>query len=92
MNDKHGKNVAASVRDRLLALARERDEDFQLLLTQFGLERLLYRLSQSAYRDSFILKGAMLFVLWRGQSHRSTQAMMRGKTFTYKWEPGGPWA
>jgi hypothetical protein len=48
MNNKCGKNTAASVRDRLLALARERGEDFQLLLTQYGLERLLYRLSQSS--------------------------------------------
>ena len=73
MNDKRGKNLAASVRDRLLALARVRGEDFQLLLTQFGLERLLYRLSQSAYRDRFILKGAMLFVLWGDQPHRPTR-------------------
>ena len=73
MNDKRGKNLAASVRDRLLALARVRGEDFQLLLTQFGLERLLYRLSQSAYRDRFILKGAMLFELWGDQPHRPTR-------------------
>jgi len=73
MNDKRGKNTAASVRDRLLALARDRGEDFQLLLTQYGLERLLYRLSQSAYRDRFILKGAMLFMLWGDQPHRSTR-------------------
>ncbi|MEW7979691.1 MAG: nucleotidyl transferase AbiEii/AbiGii toxin family protein [Candidatus Sedimenticola endophacoides] len=73
MNDKRGKNLAASVRDRLLALARERGEDFQLLLTQYGLERLLYRLSQSNYRDRFILKGAMLFVLWGEQPHRATR-------------------
>ncbi len=73
MNDKRGKNLAASVRDRLLALARERGEDFQLLLTQYGLERLLYRLSQSGYQDRFILKGAMLFVLWNHQPHRPTR-------------------
>ena len=73
MNDKREKNTAASVRDRLLALARGRGEDFQLLLTQYGLERLLYRLSQSGYRDRFILKGAMLFVLWSDQPHRPTR-------------------
>ena len=73
MNDKRGKNTAASVRDRLLALARERGEDFQLLLTQYGLERLLYRLSKSGYRDRFILKGAMLFMLWGNQPHRPTR-------------------
>jgi len=73
MNDKRGKNTAASVRDRLLALARERGVDFQLLLTQYGLERLLYRLGQSAYKDRFILKGAMLFMLWGDQPHRPTR-------------------
>jgi len=73
MNDKRGENTAASVRDRLLALARERGEDFQLLLTQYGLERLLYRLSQSGYRNRFILKGAMLFMLWSDQPHRPTR-------------------
>jgi predicted nucleotidyltransferase component of viral defense system len=73
VTNQRGKNTAASVRDRLLALARERGEDFQLLLTQYGLERLLYRLSQSAYRDRFILKGAMLFMLWGDQPHRPTR-------------------
>ncbi len=73
MNDRHGKNVAVSVRNRLLALARERGENFQLLLIQYGLERLLYRLSQSIHRDRFILKGAMLFMLWGNQPHRATR-------------------
>jgi len=54
------RNPAASARDRLLALARDRGEDFQLLLTRYGLERLLYRLSQSRHRDRFVLKGAMV--------------------------------
>jgi predicted nucleotidyltransferase component of viral defense system len=73
MNNKHGNNTAASVRDRLLAMSRERSEDFQLLLTQYGLERLLYRLSKSSHRDRFILKGAMLFLLWGDQPHRPTR-------------------
>jgi predicted nucleotidyltransferase component of viral defense system len=73
MNEQRGKNTAASVRDRLLALAHERGEDFQLLLTRYGLERLLYRLAQSAYKDRFILKGAMLFMLWGDQPHRPTR-------------------
>jgi predicted nucleotidyltransferase component of viral defense system len=73
MNDKRGKNTAASIRDRLLVLARERREDFQLLLTQYGLERLLYRLSQSGYRDRFILKGPMLLELWGDEPHRATR-------------------
>ncbi len=72
MNNKRGKNTAASVRDRLLALSRERSEDFQLLLTRYGLERLLYRLSKSSYQNRFVLKGAMLFLLWGDRPHRPT--------------------
>ncbi len=72
MNDKYRRNRAASVRDRLLALARERGEDFQSVLIQYGRERLLYRLSKSKYKDRFVLKGAMLFMLWSDQLHRPT--------------------
>ena len=39
MNDKPAKNIGASTRDRLLALARERGEDFQSVLTRYALER-----------------------------------------------------
>jgi len=55
--------VAASVRQRLLNLARSQDEDFQRVLTRYTLERLMYRLSRSRHRDVFVLKGAMLFRL-----------------------------
>ena len=67
------KDVAASVRARLLHLARERGDDFQLLLARYANERLLYRLAQSRYHDSFILKGATLFTLWTGRPHRATR-------------------
>src|SRR5262249_32470640 len=67
------RNLAASVRERLLQLAKKRNEDFQSLLTRYCLERLLYRLSQSPYRDTFILKGALLFALWSGRTHRPTK-------------------
>jgi hypothetical protein len=66
-------DIAASVRQRLLNVAREQGEDFQLVLTRFVLERLLYRLGCSDYRDQFILKGAMLFSLWGGMPHRATR-------------------
>lgn len=75
MNDKRRKNAATSARDRLLNLAKARGEDFQLLLTRYGMERLLYRLSQSDYRDRFILKGAMLFTLWSEQPHPYTPVL-----------------
>lgn len=58
------RNPGASVRARLLNKARADGVDFQLLLTRYGLERLLYRLSVSRERDNFLLKGALLFDLW----------------------------
>lgn len=66
-------NLPASVQSRLLNLSRERREDFNLLLRRYAIERLLYRLSQSVYRERFVLKGAMLFVVWAGQIYRPTR-------------------
>ena len=73
MTSKPPRNIAASVRQRLTNLSRERSEDLQFVLTRYGLERLLYRLSISPYASQFILKGAALFQLWTGQPHRSTR-------------------
>ncbi len=73
MTKRHLKNVAASVRDRLLARSRETGEDFQFLLWRYVVERFLFRLSHSPYRDRFVLKGAMLFALWNQAFHRQTQ-------------------
>ena len=67
------KNVPASVRQKLLDLARKRDADFGLLLVKYSLERILYRLSRSGYHDVFILKGALLFELWTDQRYRPTR-------------------
>lgn len=66
-------NLAGSVRYRLTELARKQGEGFQLVLTRYVIERLLYRLSRSPYRDEFVLKGAMLFSVWTGQLHRPTR-------------------
>ncbi len=66
-------NVAASVKQRLLNRARSRKEDFNLLLTKYALERVLYRISQSRHREAFVLKGALLFELWTEQAHRPTR-------------------
>jgi len=71
--NKTPENLAASVRQRLLNLARERGEVFDLVLTRYVTERLLYRLSESIEGRQFVLKGAMLFVVWTGQSHRPTR-------------------
>jgi predicted nucleotidyltransferase component of viral defense system len=66
-------NVGASVRQRLLSRARERGEDFQVLLTRYAHERLLYRLSRSDDQDRFVLKGAYAFLIWQGAAHRPTR-------------------
>lgn len=66
-------NIAASVAQRLRNIARERNEDFSLVLTKFALERVLFRISQSKHRDVFILKGALLFELWTEQRYRPTR-------------------
>ena len=73
MTKRRPRNPAASVRQRLVNLARAQKEDFQFVLTRYALERLLYRLSQSEHRDVFVLKGAMLFRLWSDLPHRPTR-------------------
>jgi hypothetical protein len=67
------KNIPASVRQRLAELAKQRQVAFARLLIQYGAERLLYRLSQSKHAENFVLKGAMLFVIWEGAQHRETR-------------------
>lgn len=67
------RDMAASVRQRLLNLSREQREDFQRLLVKYAIERLLYRLSMSQFSDRFMLKGAMLFTVWIDEPHRGTR-------------------
>jgi hypothetical protein len=73
LSQKIVKDIAASVRQRLLNRSKERGEDFQLTLIHFALERLMYRLSQPPYRDRFVLKGAMFFSVWSETPHRATR-------------------
>lgn len=67
------KNLAASVRARLLNVANAQGVDFNQVLVRFALERILYRMSQSAHADRFLLKGALLFTLWYDMPHRATR-------------------
>jgi predicted nucleotidyltransferase component of viral defense system len=66
-------NIAASVRARLLKVAKDGGEDFTYTLTRYALERLIVRLVSSAHRDAFVLKGAMLFRAWSPNLHRPTK-------------------
>lgn len=67
------KDLAASVRARLLNIAKSEGSNFNQLLVRYALERFLYRLSQSAHADRFLLKGALLFTLWYDMPHRPTR-------------------
>ncbi len=67
------RDVAASVHQRLLNLARERGTEFNLVLQRFVAERFLYRLSVSGQVDEFTLKGAALFLVWTGRELRPTR-------------------
>jgi hypothetical protein len=67
------RNIGHSVFRQLLNYAKINGSDFNLLLLRYGVERLLYRLSISSYADKFILKGASLFLVWKGRNYRVTR-------------------
>ncbi len=66
-------DVAASIKARLLNLARAQGEEFERTLTRFAAERLLFRLGESAARDRCILKGASLLAVWLKDPYRATR-------------------
>lgn len=57
-------NRSASVLARLLNLAKQRGDDYNLLLNRLALERQLYRVVASPHADRLLLKGALLFSFW----------------------------
>lgn len=66
-------NIAASIRQRLHNYSKSQNDDFQLVLTRYALQRLIYRLTLSPHSDRFVLKGAMLFTLWSDEKYRATR-------------------
>ena len=75
------KNPAASVRQRLLNRSRNEGRPFNELLQYYAMERFLYRLSQSDFVNSFILKGALMLRVWRAPEFRPTMDIdLLGKT------------
>jgi predicted nucleotidyltransferase component of viral defense system len=73
MNQSKKNSIAHTIFHQLRSIAKANNEDFNLLLARYGMERLLYRLSISTYNERFILKGASLFLVWKGQSYRVTR-------------------
>jgi hypothetical protein len=72
MSGQGPKNLPASIRAKLLNVSRPTGEDFNVTLVRYAVERFLYRLSQSRHSASFVLKGAMLMVVWTAKPHRPT--------------------
>lgn len=74
------KNMAASVRQKLLNVFRKTGRTHQELYQYYAMERFLYRLSISKYRDSFVLKGALMLQVWGAPFVRPTMDIdMLGK-------------
>ncbi len=75
------KNVSASVRQKLLNRARSEHRPFNELLQYYAMERFIYRLSQSAHSEQFILKGALMLRVWDALGFRPTMDIdMLGKS------------
>jgi hypothetical protein len=66
------KDVSASIRQRLLNHAKAHGDVYQRILIRYAIERLLYRLCQTAASERYMLKGAMLFVTWPQHALRPT--------------------
>ena len=81
MADKLIKDTPKSVIARLLNISKARKEDFNQILSDYAMERLLYRLSISDYKTRFVLKGAKLFQVWTNIPHRATHDLDFFKLF-----------
>lgn len=81
VSKKHLKNVAGSIYKKLLNKARETGRPFSEVLQYFTMERFLYRLSQSPHTEKFILKGALMLLVWKTPITRPTMDIdLLGKT------------
>ncbi|MDD4897100.1 MAG: nucleotidyl transferase AbiEii/AbiGii toxin family protein [Atribacterota bacterium] len=70
---KEVKNKAASVRTKLMNIAKAEGIDFDALLLRYFQERFLYRLSISKFSDHFVLKGGLLFICFKMPMSRPTK-------------------
>lgn len=65
--------LAQSVQTRLVRHAKEAGLDPNVVLARYGIERFLYRLSRSHHAEQFVLKGALLLLVWLGETLRPTR-------------------
>ena len=73
MSENHMNNTPAQIRKSLSQMARKTGENLTFVLERFAAQQLLYRLSISPYKNSFVLKGAMLFAIWSPEPYRATR-------------------
>ncbi len=66
-------NIEKSIHAKLKMKAKDKKIDVNILMIRYALERFLFRLSLSDYKEKFILKGAMLFLMWSDESFRTTK-------------------
>ena len=66
------KNFGKSIRARLLNVAKQEEVFYQTILTRYFQERLLYRISQTRYRENFYLKGGALMYAYERFAARPT--------------------
>lgn len=66
------RNYGKSIRARLLNVAKLEDVYYQTILTRYFQERLLYRISQTRYRENFYLKGGALMYAYERFAARPT--------------------
>lgn len=69
---KNIKNLPESIKSRLRNKAKESNRLYSEVLQYYCIERFLYRLSCSKYADKFILKGALMFMVWQIPERRTT--------------------
>lgn len=72
MTEKKLKNIAASVRQRLLNKSRSDIRPFQEIVQYYAMERFLYRLSKSSHANRFVLKGALMLRIWQAPEIKPT--------------------
>lgn len=73
MSVKNPTNKAASIRQKLLNYAKANRQDFQRTIDGYAIECILDRVAHSAYADLFLLKGSLLFAVWKGLGKRPTR-------------------
>lgn len=73
MTKKEIKNYGKSVRTRLLTVSKESGIPYMTVLVRYFQERLLYRVSQSEFKENFYLKGGALLYAFNQEKARPTK-------------------